>query len=92
MAGFLFLARPVYPRNPCRRNGLMRLLYGMTPAINAATNANAAQIMRTFKDRVSPIGLSPSYAPDKRPVRAGRDWNLSAKSREQKKISCCNLA
>jgi len=35
----------------------------MTPAINAATNANAAQIMRTFKDRVSPIGLSPSYAP-----------------------------
>lgn len=32
---------------------------GIIPAINAAINTNATQIMRTFKDRVSPIGLSP---------------------------------
>ncbi|WP_243463487.1 hypothetical protein, partial [Brucella suis] len=63
-----------------------------TPAINAATNANAAQIMRTFKDRVSPIGLSPSYASDMGRARAGRDWNLSGKRLQQKKISYCNPA
>ncbi|OYR22298.1 hypothetical protein CEV31_0336 [Brucella thiophenivorans] len=43
---------------------------GITPAINAATNANAAQIMRTFRDRVSPIGLSPVM----RPIRSDTRW------------------
>jgi hypothetical protein len=67
--------------------------YEISPITIAPRNANAAQIIRTFSDRVSPIGLPPSAATA--PVAFGLQPRIYAQSSHKKsgiRIGCCQNA